>query len=210
MFSVLLFSLVAVLVGLAFTFAGYRFFRMLLPLWAFFSGLFFGIQAFDSLMGGGFLATAFGVILGIIVGLILAAIAYFAYSFAVVLYGASLGYSLGYGLMLLIGLNPGFIPWFFGIVVSVLFVVLFMALRMPTFFVVFGTALGGSMAVIMGLFVLFGRVPVELASLRTTNVLVSDSWIWLIIWLVLAGIGMASQYTMEKDINLMKEYSVKV
>lgn len=209
MFTVLLFSVLAILIGLTFTFMGYRFFRLLLPFWAFFAGLMFGLQMFDAIGSGGFLATSMGLVIGFIIGLVFAAISYFAYSFAIIIYGASLGYALGQGFMLLIGLNPGFLPWLVGIIVAFVFVVMFMALRMPTFFVVFGTALGGSLAVIMGLFVLFGQVPAELASLRLTRVMISDSFIWVLAWLVLAGFGSVVQYSMEKQIDLMKKYMIK-
>lgn len=85
-----------------------------------------------------------------------------------------------------------------------------MVLRMPTFLVVFGTAFGGAMMIIMGLFVLFGQIPAEIASTSLTRVVISDSFIWMLIWVVIAGFGTAVQFMSEKEINMMKEYSLEL
>ncbi len=204
--EILIFSALAILIGFAFTFTGYRFFRFLLPVWGFLVGLMFGVGALDALFGGGFLSTALGIIVGFVIGIILALLAYFVYSLAVVIFGASVGFALGQGLLLLIGLEPGLITWLGGILLAIVFVVLFIALRMPTLTVVVSTASAGSMALITGLFILFGKVPPELASIRVTEVLIEDSILWIGIWLVVAIFGIATQYATERNVNMMKAY----
>ncbi len=52
-------ALIAYLFGLAMTFAGYKFFLILLPVWGFFFGFFLGAQSMQALFGTGFLATVY-------------------------------------------------------------------------------------------------------------------------------------------------------
>lgn len=214
MLEVLLFFIFAVIIGLMFTFFGYPFFRVLLPIWGFFAGLMFGFRGIESLLGEGFLTASLGLIVGFLIGLVLAAIAYFMYALAVYMWGISLGYVLGSGLMLALGFNQGFMSVLVGIGGAILLAVLFSMARMPRFLIILLTAAGGAMAVIMGVFALFGEVPTMAASLQLTRYMVWGSWFWLIIWAVLAGFGMAFQYalaTMNEDVmttyDWEKEYT---
>ncbi len=107
------------LVGAAFCFAGYRFFRILITIWGFFAGFNLGAAGMTALFGQNFLGTTTGWVLGLVVGLVIAVLAYFFYYVAVVLLGASVGYSLGSGLIAAFGLNnPGFLSVTVGIVLA--------------------------------------------------------------------------------------------
>lgn len=206
MFEVLLFSALAVLIGFMFLFAGYPFFRILLPVWGFFAGLVFCIQGFDSLMGTGFLSVSLGLFFGFFAGLLLAALTYFFYAFAVYLYGMSLGYILGQGFMLALGFEYGILTFTVGIVGAVAMTILFLAAKMPKFIIILTTAAGGAMAIMTGVFMLFGKVPTIPASLSLSRELVSGSWFWIIVWAVLAGFGFAVQYAMTKREELTEVY----
>lgn len=204
MIEAIIFAILAAVLGLVMVFFGYALFRILLPIWAFFAGLTFGINAMDALMGNGFFSASLGLIIGLIAGLIFAAIAYFAYQLAVVLWGASIGYLLGAGLMLAIGFNQGFIPWLVGVVLAVIMAVLFMNARMPRFLIMLFTAGAGAMVLISGLFVLFGQVPAFQNSVFWTRFQVYDSWFWIIVWALIAGFGIAVQATMARGADLMQ------
>ena len=203
---VLLFSSLSILIGLAFMLFGYRFFRILLPIWAFFAGLFFGISGFDALMGGGFLATSMGLIAGFFVGLFFAIIAYFAYAFAVILFGASLGFAIGQGALLLLGFHEGFITWLTGIALAIVFIMLFAKFRMPRLIIVIATAFGGAMAVITGIFVLFGQLPPDAILLGLSRLMIGNSFIWMLLWIAAGAFGTAVQYATEKQVELMQAY----
>ena len=95
--------------------------------------------------------------------------------------------------MMAIGSTNNFFNALVGIIFAVSLCFLFMAAKMPKFFIVLLTAAGGAMAVIMGIFVLFGQVPEVAASLQLTELIVSGSWFWMFIWLVLAAVGIAFQ-----------------
>ncbi|MFC1649658.1 DUF4203 domain-containing protein [Patescibacteria group bacterium] len=205
----------AVVIGLMFTFFGYPFFRFLLPIWAFFAGLMFGFRGIEDLMGPGFVTASFGLIIGFVIGIILAALAYAVYSLAVYLFGLTVGYALGSGLMLAIGFNPGLLTFLVGAAAAVGLAVLFARGNMPRFLIILMTAAAGAMAVMSGIFVLFGQVPTLGPTLEITKYMVWGSWFWLIIWAVVAGFGMAFQYAVtsmtEGDLNEVydweKEYT---
>src|SRR5438128_3993489 len=119
-FQDFLIGLLVLLVGAAFCFAGYRFFRVLIAIWGFFAGFLIGASGVVVLFGGGFLATVLGWIVGVVVGLIIAAVAYFFYVVAVVILGASVGYWIGIGLMSAIGFSSqGFLTVLVGIIAAV-------------------------------------------------------------------------------------------
>src|SRR5713226_9579049 len=98
-FNVLIVGIVALLVGIGFCFAGYRFFRILIAIWGFLTGFLLTAQAFAVSSGGHFLLSTVGLIIALIVGLVLAALAYTLYVAAVVILGASVGFWIGMGLV---------------------------------------------------------------------------------------------------------------
>ena len=205
MLEVLIFFIFAVVIGLMFTFFGYPFFRFLLPIWAFFAGLMFGFRGIEDLMGPGFISVSLGLILGFIIGVVLAVLAYSVYSLAVYLFGITVGYVLGTGLMLAIGFDTGLLTFLVGAAVALGMVMLFARTKMPRFFIIFLTATGGAMAVMSGIFVLFGKVPTLGPTLDITRYMVWGSLFWLLIWAVIAGFGMAFQYAVsslsQEDLN---------
>lgn len=215
MFEALLFFVFAVIIGLMFLFFGYPFFRILLPIWGFFAGLSFGVQGMESIIGNQFVAVSLGLVIGLVFGIVLALLAYFMYSLAVYLFGITVGYVLGSGIVLSLGFNQGMLSAIVGIVVAIAFAVLFMTIKMPKYLIVFLTAGAGAMGVIMGLFVLFGRIPAVSDSLALTSYFVTGSWFWLIIWVFLVAIGVLFQYALLRlaqdmsDADLNETYNWK-
>ncbi|MBP7832778.1 MAG: DUF4203 domain-containing protein [Candidatus Levybacteria bacterium] len=207
MFEVLIFFVCAAVIGLMFLFFGYAFFRILLPIWAFFVGLMFGVHGMQNLFGANVISTSSGFIFGLFAGAILAILAYVLYSLAVYWFGLTIGYVLGSGIMMALGMD-GFFGGIIGILAAMAFIVLFVKVQMPSTFIVAFTALGGAMAVIMGLFVLFGAIPAVSDSLQLTSVIVANSWFWIVIWAVLAVIGMTFQFAVlnQAQENLSKNY----
>ena len=208
MIEILVFFVLSVVIGLMFVFFGYPFFRVLLPIWAFFAGISFGISSLSVILGSGLITGTLGLVLGIILGIILAAIAYYVYSLAVYLFGLTVGYVLASGFLMAIGAG-GFLATVVGIGAAILFVVIFAILSMPRFLVVLLTAAAGAMGVIMGLLVLFGRVPEVFASLQLTSYIVANSWFWVMVWAALAAIGIGFQYillTVFGKAELSEEY----
>jgi len=74
-FQDVLICVLILLVGAAFCFVGYRFFRGLIAVWGFFAGFNLGAAGMTALFGQNFLGTTTGWILGLVVGLVFAVVA---------------------------------------------------------------------------------------------------------------------------------------
>lgn len=208
MFEVLIFFIFAVVIGLMFAFFGYPFFRVLLPIWGFFAGLAFGYQGITSLMDPGFFSGSLGLIIGFFIGILLAAVAWYAYAFAIYLWGATMGYVLGAGLMLALGFERGFMTFVVGLLAAFGMTALFSMAKMPKFLIILLTSAAGAMAVLTGVFALFGAVPTMAGSLQLTRLMVYGSWFWIIVWAVLAGFAMAFQYAVASQNEDLSEVYV--
>lgn len=214
MFEAILFFVLAAVIGVMFLFFGYPFFRILLPIWAFFVGMSFGVSGMESMFGPNVVSGSLGLVMGFFFGLVLALLAYFMYSLAVYLFGITAGYALGSGFVLALGFGEGFLSVVVGAAVAILLAFVFAAVKMPKLFIVIITAAAGAMGVITGLFVLFGRIPAVSDSLSLTSYLVAGSWFWIIVWAVLAVVGIVFQYALIQaakgmDKDLAKEYNWK-
>jgi uncharacterized protein DUF4203 len=202
-FQDFLIGALVLLVGAVFCFVGYRFFRILIAIWGFFAGFNLGTAAMTSLFNNAFLGTTTGIVLGLVIGLVFAALAYFFYYFAVVLLGASAGYTLGSGLIGAIGLNnPGFVAVIVGVVLAVVFAFLILVLNLPKLLIMVFTALGGAVAMLAGLLILFGQVKVAYLQYGDAVALVKASWFWSIVAIALAVVGFLTQWRTMQEYNL--------
>jgi hypothetical protein len=202
-FQDFLIGALVLLVGAVFCFVGYRFFRILIVIWGFFAGFNLGTAAMTSLFNNAFLGTTTGIVLGLVIGLVFAALAYFFYYFAVVLLGASAGYTLGSGLIGAIGLNnPGFVSVIVGVVLAVVFAFLILVLNLPKILIMVFTALGGAVAMLAGLLILFGQVKVAYLQYGDAVALVKASWFWSIVAIALAVVGFLVQWRTMQEYNL--------
>jgi hypothetical protein len=140
-----------VAIGLLLLSAGYRFARILIPIWAFFAGFSVGAAVFADAANAGFVATTLGWVIGLIVGLVFALFSYFFYSLAVVLLGATTGYWIGTAFMSWIGFNKGFLSAVVGISLGVLFLPwLLLGLMLAKYLLIALTSIAGATAIIGG------------------------------------------------------------
>ena len=72
----LLLGALAIGIGLAFAFWGFRVFLVLLPIWGFFAGFLLGANGVQYIFGEAFLATATGWVVGFLLGLLFAVLSY--------------------------------------------------------------------------------------------------------------------------------------
>lgn len=213
MLEVLLFSILAIVVGLGLSLFGYAAFRVLLPILGFVVGMWLGMDIVTNFMANfPVLGVSLGLVLGFILGLVLALLAYFVYSLAIVIFGISLGYALGAGLMLMLGFSDGFFTFLVGAVVAVVMAIAFMAVNMPKVYIMAFTAFAGASALIAGVLALFGQIPPSQLGLSFVEPYIADSWFWLPVWLVLGGIGFFIQYRMVEIAESMvpSSYSYEV
>jgi hypothetical protein len=183
-------ALVVLLIGIAFCFAGYTFFRILIPIWGFLVGFSLGASGIAI---PGFLHTTPNWIAGLVVGVILAILAYLFYYVAVVLLAASIGYWIGVGVLIATGVGFSPLAVLAGIVLAVILAVLAMRLNLPKVLIVFFSALGGASAIVAGVLLLLRIIPPGSIQYGSISTIIRGSWLWSIAWLVLVIAGIATQ-----------------
>jgi len=191
-------GLVALAIGAAFTFWGFRFFLLLLPVWGFIFGFIVGNDAVSYLFGSSFpfMATATGWIVGFIVGLLFAVLSYLYYWFAIVWIGATAGYALGTGIMTWLTPNHDIVTFIVGLAIAALFAIIFIVLKLPKFLAIAFTAFGGAFAVMAGLALILGRVSEDAIHNGTVGIYVKDdlSWLWVAAAVLLGLVGFTYQW----------------
>ena len=187
-----LLGVIALAVGAAFTFYGFKFFLILLPLWAFVVGFAAGAQAMSVLFGEGFLATGLSWVIGFVTGAVFAIISYLWYWAAVVLLGGIVGYEIGYWLLGLINIE-GIVAIAAGVLVGAVLAVATIVLGVPRALVVILTALGGAATMVAGVLLLIGRVPVSVLGDGIVAAIIYDNILWLLAFAVVAALGIVYQ-----------------
>ena len=197
-FEFICITMIALVLGLVITYAGYRLFIGLLPLWGFFFGFGLGTQTLNYLFGYGFLASITSWVVGLIVGVIFAILSYFFYIFGVGTMAASVGYSLGVSMMLWIGVSPGFITWMVGIILGIILIILTFRFNLQQFIIIIGTSIMGS-AILIGT-LLMGVEDLSLMRLvdNPIRTMLQGSLIWGILYIVLAASGIFVQVMKEQ------------
>lgn len=192
-FEIFCATLIALFLGLIVTFAGYRLFLTLLPIWGFFFGFVLGAQSLQLLFGLGFLSTVTSWVVGFFVGAIFAVLSYLFYAFAVAIVAGSLGYALGAGFMGLIGVDWNWLVWLVGIIVAVVVIIVTFWFNLQKYVIIVATAVGGA-GVIVGT-LMFGYRGMTLANFfdNPIRVALNDSPLWTIVYLVLLALGIVAQ-----------------
>ncbi len=188
----LLLGALAIGIGLAFAFWGFRVFLILLPIWGFFAGFLLGANGVEYIFGDAFLATATGWVVGFLLGLLFAVLSYLYYWVAVILLGGALGYQLTIGLLQWIGFDAeGIIAFLLAIVGGAIFAVGFFLLRMPAVLVIVATSISGAAATIAGVAIGLGIIDYQEMSGGIFGVHASSDvgWIGIIAAIALAFAG---------------------
>ena len=186
-------AILAVLIGLAFAFGGWRFFLLLLPLWGFVVGFSLGTEAMRSLFGDGTFATVTSWVVGFVIAVAFAVFSYLYYYIAIAVLAGTVGYAIGASAWGLIGNEQGVIAFVIGLVVGLIFAVGVLLLNVPRYLVIVLTGLGGAAAVVAGWFILIGKVPSDNVTWWEVGQLIKDSWVYLIVWALIAAAGILAQ-----------------
>jgi len=198
----LIFALFAGLLGLALVFGGYRLARILIPLWGLFAGFTLGAAGVSDALNNGFIGTTMGIIAGVVVGLVFAALAYFFFSLAVILFSASLGYWFGTSMVLFLGFNKGFLSAIVGIVIGAFVGLVALFGNIPKYFLITISAIGGAMAVLGSIMLLLDKIQLDAFNYADVSQAVTASWFWLILAVLLAGVGFVFQVKANPDFTL--------
>jgi hypothetical protein len=198
----LLLGILALAIGAAVCFAGYKFFLWLLPLFGFVAGFWIGSAALTELFGTGFLVDVTGWVVGAVCGVILAIGSYFFWYIAIVALAGAVGAWLGEAVMSAIGFDAGLLTFLVALAVGVVFVVIAIALRFPKWAVLGLTALGGAGTAVSGVLLILGQITT--ADIQDGPF--SAAWgagpVWAIVTLVVAVAGFLAQDRSTKDFEI--------
>lgn len=196
-------SLIAFLFGLAVCFGGYRLFLILLPIWGFFFGLYFGAQAMQALFGEGFFATVTSWVVGFVTGAVFGVLSYLFYFIAVIVIAFSLGYTATSGLLMGIGLWS-WLVWIVAVVVGAAVAFVTIRWNLQKWVIMIATALMGA-GTIFGAFMLLFNPHADVLA-NPVKTALSQSPLLLILFLVLAVAGFVVQWRVNQAWKL-EEYN---
>ena len=91
----LLMAILAVVIGLAFCFGGWRFFLLLLPIWGFVVGFGLGSEVVRAIFNDGTFATLLSWIVGFVFAVVFAVLSYLYYYAAIAILAGMVGYAIG-------------------------------------------------------------------------------------------------------------------
>jgi Domain of unknown function (DUF4203) len=197
-----LFALLAGGVGLTLCFAGYRLARIIIPLWGFFAGFTIGAAGVSDALNSGFIGTTMGIFVGLVVGLVFALFSYFFFSLAIVLLSATLGYWLGTSMVLFLGIDKGFLSAAVGIMLGAIAAIVALVINAPKYYLIFVSGIGGAVVTFSGFLLLFGKLELDTFNYAAASAAVTSSWLWAILSIVLAIVGITYQIKMNPDFYL--------
>lgn len=199
-------SLIVFLIGLAILVYGYRIFLVILPVWGFFAGFWLGADITSLVLGTGFLGSVMGWVAGFGLGLIFGILSYLFYNIAVAVQAAIIGYGIGSGLAAAF-FGTGVISALSGAAAAMIVLIFIFAFSFQKYIVVAVTSILGSNVMLLSVLLLFGRITLQSLATSGTTILpiVSDSSVWLLAWLVLAGIGIWGQIRANLEYEFERE-----
>ena len=211
MLGTLTLALFAVLLGLAFCLAGYRFFLVMLPIWGFFGGFWIGAYAISLILGTGFLATTTAIVVGVAVGIVGAVLSYLFYMVGVLIIAGAIGGALASGTMSALGFDFGLLMGIVILVSALVAAGLTLLLNLQKYVIIILSAMvGASLCVLAGL-LLIGQVTVAQlqAGASFFQPIFQGGWLWGILWLVLAVVGALIQFRANRNYVFQKEMYVE-
>jgi hypothetical protein len=198
----LIVALIAVAVGLVACFFGYRLFRAVLPIFGFVVGAIVGAQAVFLIFDEGIFVTLLSIIAAVAVGVVFGLLAYFWWALGIVLVVGGMGFAIGNALLPAINVdNLEFVSWLLGLAVGAGFALAAIVLRLPRAIVIAVTALWGAGATLGGLLIVLQQIEPEQLGYGAVDAVVSQSFLWLLVYLALAAVGAVWQAMTTGDIT---------
>ncbi len=201
-FELLCVTMIAMLFGAAVAFGGYRLFLVLLPIWGFFFGFGLGAQTIQLIFGEAFLATITGWVVGFIVALLFAVLSYLFYAFAVAIIAGSFGYGLGVAIMGIFSADLTLITWIVGIVLAIVMIGITFQFDLAKYIIIVATAVGGAAVSIGTIAVGVNGLALAQLSENPVQTMMGDSIVWMILFLVVAALGIAVQIAANRSYDI--------
>jgi hypothetical protein len=195
----LLLGILAIAIGAAVCFAGYKFFLVMLPLFGFVAGFWIGSAAIAELFGTGMLVDVTSWVVGAVCGVILAIGSYFFWYIAVVVLAGAVGAWIGAGVMAAIGFDAGLLTFLVALAIGAVFAIGAIVLRFPKWSVLGLTALGGAGVAVSGVLLILGTIDISAIQDGAFAAAWTAGPLWAIITLVVAVAGFLAQNQSTKD-----------
>jgi hypothetical protein len=208
----ILIGIVIGLIGLAVCFFGLRFWFILLPVFGAVIGFYIGARLIQDIFGTGFLSTATSWIVGIILGIGFALLSWFIWYAGAIIMAGAVGASLFSGILHAIFDNPwGWVAFIVALIGAILFAVGALMLNLPIYIIIVNSALGGAALAVAGVLTMLGTITTgELANGATVAVVdearfQGASWLWILLWIILAILGIFYQLRSVAEARLPEE-----
>ena len=195
-------AMIALAFGIAVAFRGYRFFIILLPILGFVFGFLLGAQTLQAIFDVGFLATVTSWVVGFLVGLLFGLLSYLFYIIGVALLSFALGYAVGFGIMSLIGFDLALVSWLVGMAAGVALALIVLFFNIQKWVIVAITSFFGSAVIIGAIMTVLGIVSVEDLGTNAVGKAIENSFLWLMLYLVLAVMGIVGQIGGSQTVEL--------
>ena len=186
-------GLFAILAGAVILFAGQFVLRLVIPIWGFFAGFAFGAGLFAELADERFLGTLLGWVSGFVCALLFALLAYLFYAVAVVLAMAAFGFAIGSGLVVALGIDWSWVAAVVGVAIGAVLGLVAIWGNMPMVVLAVASSIAGAVSVVGGLMLLFGSLNSSDFTQSTFTDAISNSWLWTLLLLALALVGIVAQ-----------------
>lgn len=196
--------------GLAFAFAGLRFWFILLPVLGFFAGLSAGVALMYWIFDEGLFATATGLIIGFFIGLVFGALSYLFWYVGALLGAGFVGAAAGAGLMEAFGVDSGIVIFSAAAILCVAFIIAAIVLWLPIYIVIVNTALAGATWAIAGVMLVFNVVDRADLGYGSVSAAIDESWFWALAWIALGVLGIVAQIGSLRDITLPEDRWTRV
>jgi hypothetical protein len=190
------------LIGLGLVFAGLRVFFAVLPIAAFLIGGYVGFVAVHQLFDEGFIGGMISVLAGLAVAIGLALVSYLLWYVGALIMAGAAGALLGSGLMAALEVDANWVVVLVALAGAALAAGLAYVLNLPALVVIVTTSLVGAALAVLGALFVLNRVDPEDLEQGPAITLVNESWFWVLVWAVVAGVGIWFQYQSSKDIEL--------
>jgi hypothetical protein len=201
MLQIILFSVLAVVIGAALILYGYRIFLVLLPVIGFFAGFWVGASAMQFTLNENFLATIFTIVVAVVIGIIFAIASYMMYMMGVIVVAFAFAAMIAAGIMTSIGFESGFIVGAVAIAAGVGLVILTVQKNLQKYVIMAIMSTGGGSMVVLGVLVLIGQVSLDTLKANGNMIgpVLESGTLWVIIWLGLAIAGLVYQIRTSRD-----------
>jgi len=196
-------------IGLLALLVGYRLFLLLLPLWGFVVGFAVGARLVSVVFNQGFLSDILGIGVGVAVAILFAGLAYLFWSIGVVIALAGAGFVIGYAILPALGLDLQVVAVLLGLAAAAVVAVAAILFRLPRLVIVLVTSVWGAGAVMAGAFVILQRMSTEQLGNGGLDEVLSESPIWILVWIVISAAGVFFQLRSSEDIVLTPPTPVK-